>query len=127
MSKSKARTEAALAVKDEKADPAARAGAQSPCLGREGIRTHFKEGQGPSGSFKALRLRILFLGLNWNIIPSLDSLYPPCPHTHQIIRGSQRDKGVVVEASFSHHYLLSSLPESFISHRWGENRASQDE
>lgn len=63
MSKSKARTEAALAVKDEKADPSGRTGAQSPCLGWEGTRFHLKEGQGPNGSFKALRLRILFLSL----------------------------------------------------------------
>lgn len=127
MSKSKARTEAALAVKGEKADPSARAGAQRPHLAHEGVRTHFKEGQGPSGSFKALRLRILFLSLNWNIIPSLGSLSPPSPPPPAKSRGgSERDKGAVVEESFSQHHPLSGLPKSSLSHRSGEKKASQD-
>lgn len=45
MSKSKARTEAALAMKNEKADPTAEGRAQSPCLDWEGIRICLKEGQ----------------------------------------------------------------------------------
>lgn len=63
MSKSRARTEAGLAADKDKADPAVWAG-QSPGPGQERVRVHLREGQGPSVSFKALRLRILFLSLN---------------------------------------------------------------
>lgn len=45
MSKSKARTEAALATENKKADPTAPNRAQSPGLNREGIRICLKEGQ----------------------------------------------------------------------------------
>lgn len=127
MSKSKARTEAALAVEDEKADPQPRAGAQRPCLGREGLKICLKEGQGPSGSFKALRLRILFLSLSWNIIPSLEPKtpepsFPPTPD--QIARGDGERQRVVWEECFSQHDPLSRLPKSFSQSFLGENTAS---
>lgn len=72
MSKSKARTEADLAVKDEKADPKPRAGPHALIWVRRGSGFTPRKVRA-SVSFKALRLRILFLSLNWNIIPSLES------------------------------------------------------
>lgn len=90
MSKSKARTEAVFAVGKART-PTSQPGAGAPspvqmrrcwgqkasCIvGRHGGYTPAQdfpeEGQRPSGSFKALRLRILFLGFTENIIPSLE-------------------------------------------------------
>lgn len=66
MSKSRARTEAALTVKGE-----SKLWGRPEAFFQEGLRIRLQEGQGPNGSFRALWLRILFLGVEWSIIPSL--------------------------------------------------------
>ena len=130
MSKSRARTEAALAEKDEKADAAAQGKGPKVLPGSGGDQDLPRGRSGTEWLLQSSEAQNPFLEsqLEHHPFPGVkDSRCPPSPAPDRIATGEPERQRAVWEEFFSWHDPPSRLPQSLGQSSLGEKTASEDE